>query len=251
MTEALFGDYNPAGRLPITFYRGTSDLPAFDDYNIANGRTYMYYQQEPLFPFGHGLSYTSFEYSGLRLELKNDTLHVDFDVANVGSVDGDEVPQVYLRFPSQPRPLPIKQLQGFDRVSIAAGAQSHLSIPIAVADLRLWDDEAEAFYTPQGDYAVMVGASSADIRLQQMWHLGDSSGIVTELEGVTVRVSGSDLLISSMAHNVDARIYSPDGRLVSTLPNLQGLHNHTLPDGIYLVAITDGNASRTYKVIIK
>lgn len=251
VTEALFGDYNPAGRLPITFYRGTSDLPAFDDYDITNGRTYMYYQQEPLFPFGHGLSYTSFEYSGLRLELKNDTLRVDFDVANVGSVDGDEVPQVYLRFPSQPRPLPIKQLQGFDRVSIAAGAQSHLSIPIAVADLRLWDDEAKAFYTPQGDYAVMVGASSSDIRLQQMWHLGDSSGIVTELEGVTVRVSGSDLLISSMAHNVDARIYSPDGRLVSTLPNLQGLHNHTLPDGIYLVAITDGNASRTYKVIIK
>ena len=252
VAEALLGDYNPGGRLPITYYRSTSVLPAFDDYDVTNGRTYMYHQQEPLYPFGHGLSYTTFGYSDLQLKQQNDTLWVDFDVANTGNVDGDEVPQVYVRFPSMPRPLPIKQLRGFERVSIAAGGQAHLSIPIALADLRLWDDEQGQFYTPQGDYAVMVGASSADIRLQRMWSVGDSSGdVITALEGVTVDARGGELTVSTMSHPVDARVYRPDGRLVAAMSHIEGMRSLSLPSGIYVVVVADNQLTRTYKVLIQ
>ena len=250
VAQALLGDYNPAGRLPITFYRGTSDLPPFDDYELSHGRTYMYYDQEPLFPFGHGLSYTRFDYSNLQLYQESDTLHVDFDVTNIVGTDGDEVPQVYLRFPSLPRPLPAKQLRGFERVSLAAGEQKHLSIPVALADLRLWSDSDKAFYTPQGDYAVMVGASSADIRLQQMWHLGDDSGIITSLDGVTVRGAGGGLLVSAMSHPVDVRVYTPDGRRVATMSGVYGQHSQALHRGVYVVVVADSQATRTYKIFI-
>jgi len=252
VADALLGDYNPGGRLPITYYRSTDVLPAFDDYDVTNNRTYMYHQQEPLYPFGHGLSYTTFGYSGLQLKQQSDTLWVDFDVTNTGSVDGDEVPQVYIRYPSLPRPLPIKQLQGFERVHVLAGATAHLSIPIALADLRLWDTEQAAFYTPEGDYAVMVGASSADIRLQQMWRVGSSSGdIITSLPGVTVVTRGDQLTVSTMSHPVDARVYSPDGRLVTTMAHIEGMRSQSLPQGIYLVVVTDNLTTRTFKVLIQ
>ncbi len=252
VADALLGDYNPGGRLPLTFYRSTGVLPAFDDYDVTNGRTYMYHRQEPLYPFGHGLSYTTFGYSDLQLKQQSDTLWVDFDVANTGSVDGDEVPQVYVRFPSMARPLPIKQLRGFERVSIAAGGQAHLSIPIALADLRLWDDEQGQFYTPQGDYAVMVGASSADIRLQRMWRVGDSSGdVVTSLEGVTVDARGGQLTVSTMSRPVDARVYRPDGRLVAAMSHIEGMRSLSLPSGIYVVVVADNQLTRTYKVLIQ
>lgn len=252
VADALLGDYNPGGRLPLTFYRSTGVLPAFDDYDVTNGRTYMYHRQEPLYPFGHGLSYTTFGYSDLQLKQQSDTLWVDFDVANMGSVDGDEVPQVYVRFPSMARPLPIKQLRGFERVSIAAGGQAHLSIPIALADLRLWDDEQGQFYTPQGDYAVMVGASSADIRLQRMWRVGDSSGdVVTALEGVTVDARGGQLTVSTMLRPVDARVYRPDGRLVAAMSHIEGMRSMPLPSGIYVVVVADNQLTRTYKVLIQ
>ena len=250
VADALLGNCNPGGRLPITYYRSTSVLPAFDDYDVTNGRTYMYHEQEPLYPFGHGLSYTTFGYSGLQIQEKNDTLWVDFDVANTGAVDGDEVPQVYVRYPSLPRPLPIKQLRGFERVHIAAGGSVHLSIPIALADLRLWDEAQASFFTPDGDYAVMVGASSADIRLQQMWRLNQTGGIVTALEGVTVDVRGGELIISTMTHPIDAHVYSPDGRLVASMPHIQGLNSQPLSRGIYLVVVTDNKLTRTYKVIL-
>ncbi len=252
VADALLGDYNPGGRLPITYYRSTDVLPAFDDYDVTNNRTYMYHQQEPLYPFGHGLSYTTFGYSGLQLKQQSDTLWVDFDVTNTGSVDGDEVPQVYVRYPSLPRPLPIKQLQGFERVHVLAGATAHLSIPIALADLRLWDTEQAAFYTPEGDYAVMVGASSADIRLQQMWRVGSSSGdIITSLPGVTVVTRGDQLTVSTMSHPVDARVYCPDGRLVTTMAHIEGMRSQSLPQGIYLVVVTDNQSTRTFKVLIQ
>lgn len=250
VADALLGNYNPGGRLPITYYRSTNVLPAFDDYDVTNGRTYMYHEQEPLYPFGHGLSYTTFDYSGLQIQEKNDTLWVDFDVANTGAIDGDEVPQVYVRYPSLPRPLPIKQLRGFERVHIAAGGSVHLSIPIALADLRLWDEAQASFFTPDGDYAVMVGASSADIRLQQMWRLNQTGGIVTALEGVTVDARDGELTISTMTHPVDAHVYSPDGRLVASMPRIQGLNSQRLSRGIYLVVVTDNKLTRTYKVIL-
>lgn len=252
VVEALFGDYNPAGRLPITFYRATSELPAFDDYDITNGRTYMYDEHTPIYPFGHGLSYTEFAYSNLAVAQINDTLWVDFDVANIGDRDGDEVAQVYVRYPSLRRPLPIKQLRGFERKPITAGAQEHYSVPIPLDELRLWSDEEGDFYTPMGDYTIMVGASSADIRLQQMYHLKETSdNVVTEIEGVTVNVRDGQLLVSSMSHPVDARIYQLDGRQVASMPHVYGTQQKALSSGVYVVVVNDYQATRTYKVIIQ
>ena len=120
VAEVLFGMYNPAGRVPLTYYRSQDDLPAFDDYDITK-RTYMYYQGPVLYPFGYGLSYTTFEYSGLRVEDKGETLDVSFHLKNSGTMDGDEVCQVYTRLREYEGKAPIKQLKGFKRVHLRRG----------------------------------------------------------------------------------------------------------------------------------
>lgn len=252
VVDALFGDHNPAGRLPITFYRATSELPAFDDYDVTHGRTYMYDEHTPIYPFGHGLSYTEFAYSNLSVSRQNDTLWVDFDVANIGGRDGDEVAQVYVRYPAVRRTLPNKQLRGFERKSITAGGLTHYSIPIPLDELRLWSDEEGEFFTPMGDYTIMVGASSADIRLQQMFNIKDTTdNVITELEGVTVNVRNGLLVISSMSHPVDARIYRLDGCRVATISRIYGTQQQSLLPGVYIVVIADHTTTRTYKIMIK
>lgn len=252
VVDALFGDHNPAGRLPITFYRATSELPAFDDYDVTHGRTYMYDEHTPIYPFGHGLSYTEFTYSNLTVSRQTDTLWVDFDVANVGGRDGDEVAQVYVRYPAVRRTLPIKQLRGFERKAITAGGLTHYSIPIPLDELRLWSDEEGAFFTPMGDYTIMVGASSADIRLQQMFNLKNTTdNVITELEGVTVNVRNGLLFVSSMSHPVDACVYHLDGRRVATMSHIYGTQQKSLLPGVYIVVVADHTTSRTYKIMIK
>ena len=212
----------------------------------------MYDEHTPIYPFGHGLSYTEFTYSNLAVSRQNDTLWVDFDVANIGSRDGDEVAQVYVRYPSVRRTMPIKQLRGFERKHITTGGQAHYSIPILMDELRLWSDEEGAFFTPMGDYTIMVGASSADIRLQQMFNLKDTSDtVITELEGVTVDARNGQVFISSMSHPVDARIYHLDGRQVAIMSRIYGTQQQSLLPGVYVVVVADNANSRTYKIMIK
>jgi beta-glucosidase len=123
IADILSGAYNPSGRLPVTFYTGVKDLPAFEDYAMA-GRTYRYFKGKPLYPFGYGLSYTSFAYSGLKLTapaLKaGENLGVDVDVKNTGKVAGDEVAQLYLTFPGTPG-MPGKALRGLARLNLQPG----------------------------------------------------------------------------------------------------------------------------------
>ena len=257
VADVLFGKFNPAGRLPLTFYRSTSELPAFDNYNLADGRTYMYYEGEPLYPFGYGLSYTKFRYSGLRVAVDDEMMTVTFDLRNVGRVDGDEVPQVYIQYPAQSRALPIKQLQGFDRVTIPRATTQHMEFQIPLNELRLWDDNAKAFYTPNGNYTVMVGASSADIRLQQMVRLGGPdivTGVGTgdvEMDGVNLRVLSGGVELTSLAQPVDVRVFTPEGRLVTTAAQMQGTHRMELNQGFYLIEVSRTDARRTFKVLIK
>ena len=116
IADVLFGNYNPAGRLPITFYKSVDQLPPFTDYSMA-GRTYRYFKGEPLYPFGYGLSYTRFIYSKLRSEVGND-VKVSVDVMNAGDTPGDEVVQLYLTDVVASAPVPIKTLVGFDRISL-------------------------------------------------------------------------------------------------------------------------------------
>ncbi len=167
IAEVLFGDCNPSGKLPMTFYRSLDDLPPFNDYDITKGRTYQYFQGEPLYPFGYGLSYTQFKYRDLSIQNNDEDIEVSFTVQNTGKRDGDEISQVYVKYPEQEnRPTPIKQLRGFKRTHIAKGKAEKVVIRIPKAELRLWDEEGEHWNTtPKGLYQIFVGKSSADIQL--------------------------------------------------------------------------------------
>ena len=164
VAEVLFGTYNPAGRLPLTWYNSAGDLPPFDDYDITR-RTYKYFDGDVLYPFGYGLSYTSFRYSDLQVEDKGETVDVSFTLKNVGSMEGDEVAQVYVQLPEYEGTAPLKELKGFRRVHLKRGESRRVTVPLRREDLRYWSESHKAFVIPEGLPSVMVGASSADIRL--------------------------------------------------------------------------------------
>ena len=169
LADVLFGDYNPAGRLPVTFYKSVSDLPAFEDYSMK-GRTYRYFTGEPLYPFGYGLSYTSFSYSSVDLSKKSafpsDTVGIHVKLKNTGNFDGDEVIQVYSKRPANGNPQPIKSLVALQRITLKKGEEQTVSIPLVVKDLRQWDYSKEDYSVVPGMYDLFIGSSSADIRLQ-------------------------------------------------------------------------------------
>jgi len=166
VADVLFGKVNPAGRLVETWYKSIDDLPPMLDYNIRNGRTYMYFKGTPLYPFGYGLSYTQFQYNNLRLSSssisQNDNVTVNVDVKNIGKRDGDEVVQVYLKYPDG-----VQRLKGFKRVFIKSGETKTVSIPIDNESMGMWNVEKHNFVVPAGNYTALVGASSADIRAKQ------------------------------------------------------------------------------------
>jgi beta-glucosidase len=168
VADVLFGEANPAGRLPVTFYQSTAQLPPFDDYDMK-GRTYRYFTGAPLYPFGHGLSYTRFEYGRVRLDRSRagtrDPITVTVPVKNAGSRAGDEVVQLYVRALRPPVPMPIKQLRGFERVSIAPGQSRQVTFRLTPGDaFSRYDESRKSFVVDPGEYEIQVGASSADIR---------------------------------------------------------------------------------------
>ncbi len=157
VADVIFGDYNPAGRLPITFYRAESDLPFFEDYRMA-GRTYRYFRGEPLFPFGHGLSYTRFAYSDLALpaEIKaGQTLRVRVAVSNIGDRDGDEVVQVYVTHLSA-SDAPRRSLKGFARVHLRRRESKRLQFSLPPEALALTDEKGQSFFA-SGQVGIFVG----------------------------------------------------------------------------------------------
>ena len=168
VADVLFGDHNPAGRLPVTFYKADEPLPAFDDYAME-GRTYRYFRGEPLYPFGHGLSYTTFEYGDVRLDRATvdagGRVTATVSVRNGGTRAGDEVVQLYLRALEPKRPRAIRELRGFERIHLAPGESREVTFTFAPEkDLRHYDEQAGAYAVDPGRYLVEVGASSADIR---------------------------------------------------------------------------------------
>jgi len=153
----------------MTFYRSLEQLPPFDDYDITKGRTYMYLREVPLFPFGHGLSYTRFRYSGLRIKPAagaGGKMTVSAVVQNTGKRDGDEVVQLYVRFPRSAVPRPQQQLKGFKRVHLKKGEKKRVSFELPLQDLAYYDTEKSSWVVEPGDCELGVGASSADIRLK-------------------------------------------------------------------------------------
>lgn len=166
--EALFGDVNPGGRLPVTFYRADQPMPAFGDYTME-GRTYRYFRGTPLYPFGHGLSYSRFDYSALKLRspriTDTGTLNVQVDVVNSGKRAGDEVVQLYVRRREAAAGDARQALRGFKRVHLAPGERRTLTFDLhAQQDLRQYDPARGAYAVATGTYEVRVGGSSADVR---------------------------------------------------------------------------------------
>lgn len=191
VADVLFGDYNPAGRLPITFYRSADQLPDFQDYSMQ-GRTYRYMKQQPLYPFGYGLSYTTFRYANGKLaagstagettqapmgaavsHISADSLRAgqpllfSFDLTNTGRRDGDEVAQVYVRNLNDPDG-PLKSLQGYRRIHLPAGATEQIALALPPTAFQSFNDRTQAFEIRPGQYTLLYGSSSADKDLKSV-----------------------------------------------------------------------------------
>ena len=174
ITSVLFGDYNPSGKLPVTFYSSTSELPDFKDYNMQAGKgfTYRYYKGEALYPFGHGLSYTNFKYSKLRADKTNlnekENFKISFNIKNIGAYDGDEVVQVYIKDLKSKLKMPIKQLRGFKRVSLSKGGEKVIEFEFKpIEDFSYYNSTEQKYMVDKGSFEIQVGSSSHDIRLKK------------------------------------------------------------------------------------
>ena len=171
IADVLFGDANPGGRLPVTFYRSVTDLPPFEDYRMA-GRTYRFFGGTPLYPFGHGLSYTTFVYRNLRASAERlvagDTVTVSVDITNTGARAGDEVVQLYVQHPDSKVERPLQDLRGYRRVALAQGETRTVTFPLAAASLAYWSPDTHGWVVEDEQAKLRVGASSADIRLERI-----------------------------------------------------------------------------------
>ena len=164
VADVLFGDYNPSGKLPITFYKNDSQLPDFEDYKMA-GRTYRYFKGEPLFKFGHGLSYTTFEFG--KPKYNNKTGKLTVTIANTGKMDGDEVVQVYLKKVGD-IDGPNKTLRAYKRVTLKAGEKQTVEIDLPRESFEWWDADTNTMRVMNGEFEVMVGNSSDDACLKKI-----------------------------------------------------------------------------------
>lgn len=171
IAKVLFGDYNPGGHLVTTWPASIDQLPPMMDYNIRDGRTYMYFKSKPLYAFGYGLSYTTFRYDHLQLD--HDTLHaggeisVSVDVTNTGKRDGDDVVQLYVAHQGSAVPRAIEELKGFARVHVAAGQTEPVTISLHADDLRFWDTARHQWALEHDNVELRIAAASDDIRLRK------------------------------------------------------------------------------------
>lgn len=170
VAEVIFGDYNPAGRLPVTFYKNIDQLPDFEDYNMT-GRTYRYMMDAPLFPFGYGLSYANFRYGIARLHKESvktgETILVSVPISNESMIDGEEVVQIYIRKEND-LDGPDKTLRAFERVFIPAGETREVVIELTAPQLEWWNSSTNRMEMQPGTYHVFVGKSSAKEDLQKI-----------------------------------------------------------------------------------
>ena len=168
LASVLFGDYNPGGHLAETWPKSLDQLPPMMDYNIRHGKTYMYFKGEPLYPFGFGLSYTTFKYASLRTSepqvAKNGEVMASVDVTNTGSRAGDAVVQLYVKHLASKVERPEKQLKGFKRVTLQPGETKTVEIPLKASQLAYWDEKAKDFRVETEAVRLMVGGSSSELQ---------------------------------------------------------------------------------------
>ena len=173
IADIIFGDYNPDGKLPITFYKGVDQLPDFYDYDITKGRTYMYQKEEPLYSFGYGLSYTEFVFSDFSINntsplYSQDSISVSVKLRNSGGFPGAEVIQLYVHENKTSIYNPIKQLKGFQKVFLDAGQEKVVIINVLVSDLATFDIENKIESISKGNYYIMIGNSSDNIIFKEI-----------------------------------------------------------------------------------
>jgi len=170
VADVFFGDYNPGGRLPFTVYESTDQLQPMTEYDITKGMTYMYFQGKPVYPFGHGLSYTTFQYSNLSVSPRipgSGKVTIRVDVRNSGATAGEEVAQLYVHQIDASVKRPAKELRGFERISLKPGEKKTVTFSLPAEKLAFYDVTKHAFTTEAGKFEVLVGASSDDIRLKR------------------------------------------------------------------------------------
>jgi beta-glucosidase len=168
IADVIFGDYDPAGRLPLTVYASESQVPPQDEYDITRGFTYMYIRGEPLFAFGHGLSYTKFDYGKLNLSderiAPDGKITASLDITNTGQRAGDEVVQLYIHELKPCVTRPAKELRGFQRIHLKPGETRKVTLTVPGEKLAYYDESIHAFRVNPGPFEILVGAASDDIR---------------------------------------------------------------------------------------
>ncbi|MBM7654927.1 glycoside hydrolase family 3 C-terminal domain-containing protein [Neobacillus cucumis] len=198
LADVLLGKHNPSGHLPFTWYQSSSELPAITDYTLRPtgtnpGRTYMYFNGPISYPFGYGLSYSSFKYSNLDISKKNlqanDTFDVSVDVTNTGNTKGDEVVQLYVNTPDAPAALqrPTKRLEGFQKVSLNPGQTKKVHMTVNVPDLAFFDEAQNKFTVDQDRYGIQISTSSADADIKQQDFINVHGDLKPELSVVSVK----------------------------------------------------------------
>jgi beta-glucosidase len=177
LAQTLFGTYNPGGHVVVTWPRSVDQLPPMMDYNLRHGRTYMYFKGEPLYPFGYGLSYTSFGYANLKTNQprvgKDGSITVSVDLTNTGERSGDEVVQLYVQHLKSKVERPLKELKAFQRVSLGVGESKTVQMSFKAADLAFWDEKLGNFRVEAEPVSLMVGSSSSDIKLKTTVEIQD------------------------------------------------------------------------------
>jgi beta-glucosidase len=171
LADVLFGDYNPGGKLVDTWPKSLEQLPPIMDYDLRDGRTYMYFKGEPLYPFGFGLSYTTFKYANAKVSsnklVANGQIMVSVDITNAGSREGDEVVQLYVKHSDAKVAWPNEELKGFQRVNLQPGETKTVKLPLAAKSLAYFDEAQGKFVVLTEPVTLRIGSSSADIRLER------------------------------------------------------------------------------------
>jgi len=172
LADILFGKVSPSGHLPITFYNSLNDLPAYNNYSMK-GRTYRYFSGKAEYPFGYGMSYTSFNYEWIKKpSINKDSISFSIKVKNTGKYDGDEVVQVYVQYPEQ-QGMPLKELKGFKRLSLKINEEDVAKFSTPLTELKKWDLEKHQWMLYSGNYKIAVGSNSADKKLTAVLNFGN------------------------------------------------------------------------------
>jgi beta-glucosidase len=225
LADVVLGDYNPSGHLPFTWYENSGDLPALDDYSIrpsstSMGRTYMYYHGPQSFPFGYGLSYTSFKTSNLRVDRSNvganGSFHVSVDATNTGSVAGKDLVQLYISTPDAPASmqLPVKRLEGFEQVELAPGQTKTVTLTVSVPSLAFFNQRANRYQVYDGRYGVQIASSAADSDILSQRDVTVSG----RLTPVPAALTAKPTMLGDAQRRIQSRLMYPENATV--IPDL-------------------------------